>query len=143
MNIRLFLLVGLGMLACLSGLVAQTTKTIHQTFNLDGAQKVTINFVGKSIEVRETKGSRVLVEVSVKLGLPNDRLLDFVINQGRYNLEVSRNTATGELIITSKKSNNVLIMKGQECPEELAYIVYVPAAIKFVNNSTVENSSRE
>ncbi len=126
--------------ACSAFLAAQASKTVHQTFMLDGAQKVNINVVGTKVEIRETKGSRVLVEMSIKLSVPNERLLDYVINNGRYDLLHELNNATGELTITSPRTNNVLLVKGQECYEDLTYVIYLPAAVKFANNSTIENS---
>lgn len=131
------------LLGCCGWATAQSTKTIHQTFALDGAHKVNVNVVGNSVEMRETKGSRVLVEVTVKLSVPNDRLLDFVVNSGRYDLDKILESATGELTISSKRTNNVIMVKGKECYEELSYIFYIPASIKYVNNSTIENINRE
>lgn len=121
----------------------QSSKTIHQTFQVDNAQKININVVGTKVEMRETKGSRVMVEVSVKLSVPNDRLLDFVINNGRYDLNRELNSASGELTISSKKTNNVLIVQGKECYEEISYVFYLPPAIKYANNSTIENTNRD
>ncbi len=122
---------------------AQMTKTIHQTFTLDDATNVDINVVGKNIEIRPTKGSRVMVEITVQISDPSERLLDFIINSGRYNLEKTLDVAQGRLKIASKRSNNVIMVKGKECYEQLSYVFYVPAAIKYVNNSTTEEDKRE
>jgi len=125
---------------CCTWLSAQASKTVHQTFQLDGAQKVNINVVGTKVDIRETKGSRVLIEMSIRLSVPNERLLDYVINNGRYDLLHELNLTTGELTITSPRTNNVLLVKGQECYEEITYVVYLPTTVKFANNSTIENS---
>jgi hypothetical protein len=122
---------------------AQSSKTIHQTFQLDGVSKVNINVVGSKIEMRETKGSRVMVEMTIKLSVPNDRLLDFVINNGRYDLLKETDNTSGELVISSKRGNNVLIVQGKECFEEVSYVFYLPPAIKYANNSTIENINRD
>jgi hypothetical protein len=121
----------------------QMTKTIHQTFTLDDAKSVDINVVGKNIEIRETKGSRVMVEITIQISDPNERLLDFIINSGRYNLDKTIDVAQGRLKIASKRTNNVIMVKGKECYEQLSYIFYVPAAVKYVNNSTTEEDRRE
>jgi len=122
---------------------AQMTKTIHQTFTLEDATSVDINVVGKNVEIRETKGSRVMVEITIQLSEPNERLLDFIINSGRYNLDRTIDAAQGRLKIASKRTNNVIMVKGKECYEQLSYIFYVPAAVKYVNNSTTEEDRRE
>jgi len=122
---------------------AQITKTIHQTFTLDDATNVDINVVGKNVEIRETKGSRVMVEITIQISEPNERLLDFIINSGRYNLDRTMDVSQGRLKIASKRTNNVIMVKGKECYEQLSYIFYVPAAVKYVNNSTTEEDRRE
>ena len=47
--------------------------------------------------MRETKGSRILCEVTIKLAVANERLLDFVANSGRYDLEKVIDNAINEL----------------------------------------------
>lgn len=118
----------------------QVSKTLHQTFFLDGAEKVNINVVAKDIRMEETKGTRILVETKVTISLPNARLLDFVCNSRRYDLVATVDATTKELTIASKKSNDVIIVKGEECLETLEYIIYMPANVKFSNNSTIVNS---
>lgn len=115
----------------------QVTKTLHQTFTLDATEKVNINVVAKKIEMKETKGTRILVETKVTISLPNDRLLDFVCNSGRYDLTKTVDVSTRELTISSKKTNDVIVVKGEECVETLEYTIYMPASVKFSNNSTL------
>ncbi|MCH2043621.1 MAG: hypothetical protein MK212_05725 [Saprospiraceae bacterium] len=112
---------------------------MHQTFTMDGAENVTINVVGKNVEVFETKGSRVLVEVEVTLMNPNERLLDFIANSGRYNLVKKIDESTKQLSLESKKTNGVIMVKGEECAEELSYRFYIPTNVRAINNSTIEN----
>lgn len=122
---------------CMGTSFGQVSKTLHQTFTLDAAEKVNINVVAKKVEMKETKGSRVLVETKVTISLPNARLLDFVCNSGRYDLVKIVDASTRELTISSKKTNDVLIIKGEECVEVLEYIIYMPTSVKFANNSTL------
>lgn len=123
--------------------IAQSAKTLHQTFQTDNAQKININVVGSKVEMRETKGSRILVEMTIILSVPNERLLDFVINKGRYDLSKELDSTTGELTISSQRTNNVLIVQGKECYEEINYIFYIPPSIKYANNSTIESFGRD
>ncbi|CAA6805838.1 MAG: Unknown protein [uncultured Aureispira sp.] len=122
---------------CMGISFAQVTKTLHQTFTLDAAEKVNINVVAKSVEMKETNGSRILVETKVMISLPNARLLDFVCNSGRYDLIKRMDETTRELTIASKKTNDILIIKGEECVEILEYVIYMPTSVKFANNSTL------
>lgn len=122
---------------CMGTSFSQVSKTLHQTFTLDNAEKVNVNVVAKKIEMKETKGTRILVETKITLSLPNERLLDFVSNSGRYDLTKTMDAGTRELTITSKKSNDVIVVKGEECHEILEYTIYMPASVKFANNSTL------
>lgn len=122
---------------CMGTIWGQVSKTLHQTFTLDAAEKVNVNVVGRRVEMKETKGSRILVETKVIISLPNDRLLDFVCNSGRYDLIKTTDATTRELTISSKKTNDILIIKGEECVEILEYTIYMPISVKFANNSTL------
>jgi len=122
---------------CMGTTFSQVTKTLHQTFSIDAAEKVNLNVVAKKIELKETKGSRILIETKITISLPNERLLDFISNSGRYDLIKTMDAATREISIDSKKSNDVIIVKGEECHEILEYTIYMPEAIKFANNSTL------
>lgn len=133
------------LLVCISAfaLHGQVTKTIHQTFHVKDAAKVNINVVAKDVEVRPTQGSRVMVETTVNISAPRARLLDYLANSGRYDLVTTLNDATAELTIASKKTNGVIMVKGEECREELTYILYIPEQVAYVNNSTIETPSKE
>jgi hypothetical protein len=136
MKLRLFFI----LLLCWFGTevcFCQVSKTLHQTFTLDATEKVNINVVAKKIEMKETKGTRILVETKVTISLPNNRLLDFVCNSGRYDLTKTVDATTRELTISSKKTNDVIVVKGQECVETLEYTIYMPASVKYSNNSTL------
>ena len=122
---------------CMGTGFCQVTKTLHQTFTLDAAEKVNVNVVARRVEMKETKGSRILVETKVTISLPNDRLLDFVCNSGRYDLIKTIDASTRELTISSKKTNDILIIKGEECVEILEYVIYMPTSVKLANNSTL------
>lgn len=139
MKLRVYITLLLCWLGC-SMSFGQVSKTLHQTFFLDGAEKVNINVVAKNIRMEETKGTRILVETKVTISLPNARLLDFVCNSRRYDLVATVDATTKELTISSKKSNDVIIVKGEECVETLEYVIYMPANVKFSNNSTIVNS---
>lgn len=121
----------------------QASKIIHQTFTLDGAEKININVVGARVEIKETRGSRILIETHISISMPNERLLDYVANGGRYDLIKELDVSKNELIISSKKTNNVLVIRGEECYEEVSYVFYLPIAVRYANNSTISTLSKE
>lgn len=133
MTIRTFLVI----FACLFSVAlwAQPSKNFHQVFTpkaeitklvLDIAQAEDI------VEVRKTQGSRIMVEATVRISLPNETLLQYLVDNGRYNLVESTSDADAAYILSTKKNNNVIMIKGEECHEEVTYIIYVPESIPSV-----------
>ena len=94
-------------------------------------RSVALNLNAKRIEIKETKGSRIMVETRIALGTPSDHLLKYLIEGGRYDLVQELDPVTGQLRLSRKPNLNVLIIKGKECNEDLEFIVYLPANVKF------------
>ena len=69
----------------------------------ENVETIIVDIKGDEVEIKETKGTRILVETLVKLSLPNEALLNFVIESGRYELIKKHNSSTRELSIESKK----------------------------------------
>ena len=92
----------------------------------ENVETIIVDIKGDEVEIKETKGTRILVETLVKLSLPNEALLNFVIESGRYELIKKHNSSTRELSIESKKNRNLIIVKGDECKEDIKYKIYIP-----------------
>ena len=120
------------------GLSAQVTTTLHQTILASGADEVSFALEG-DIEIRETKGSRIIVETVISLESDNAALLDYLANSGRYDILQSVSEAESMITLTSKERTNVIIIKGKECNEEIKYVVYLPEGIKNTENLTAVN----
>ena len=120
----LFFLLGLN---CSFG---QVSKKTHQTIILGNAEAIKISIKDATVEIKETKGTRILIETSILLSVPNEALLDFVIENGRYELVQIMDEASRELSIESKKDNNVIVVKGETCKEHITYTIYVPANVR-------------
>lgn len=118
------------LLTCLS--FGQVSKKTYQTIIAGNAEAVRINITGANVDFKETKGSRILVETMIKLSVPNEALLNFVIENGRYELSQTMDASTRELVLESKKDKNVIVVKGEICAEEVTYIVYVPSNIRTI-----------
>ena len=116
---------------------AQASKKLNQTFSLDNAQTIHIDAQKSHIKIERIQGSRILVEIAAHISTPNLTLLEFIAKKGRYNLTKILDSNTGELILTENKSNNPLIIKGEEVIEKISYTIYIPNSVKYVgiNNS--------
>lgn len=120
---------------------AQVSQTISNAYTIDA--EINQLFLdlepNATIEVRKTAASRVSIEMTIRAHVPNDKMLSFLIEQGRYNHETTTDNGKGTLKIANKKNKTTLMVKGQECREEFIYIVYVPNQIQFVKNVNGEN----
>lgn len=108
----------------------QIKKKAYETIVTDNVEVVRVNIQGASVIFKETKGTRILVETSIKLSVPNPALLSFVIERGRYKLMQTRESSTRELILEAKKNKNAILVKGELCAEEVAYTIYIPTHIR-------------
>lgn len=133
------LLLLLTLVACSASLQAQATASTNQTITTQGVDQLELNLFSPDVEIRETKGSRLIVESHITIeGLSNSALLDYVIKAGRYDLETKSDASTQTLTLTRKTDVRVLMSKGQECTERVRYIVLVPSAIKNVKTNTAQ-----
>jgi len=109
---------------------AQVSKKAYQTIVVGDTEVLKIAIEGAEVQVKSTKGKRVLVETSVVLSVPNQALLDFVVQKGRYNLDQMMDAANRTFSLISPKGQNVIIVKGEQCKEHISYVVYVPEGIR-------------
>ncbi len=115
---------------------AQVCQTIAHAYTIDTeiTQLILDLENNAKVEIRKTAASRVSIEVTIKAQVPNDKMLSFLVEQGRYAHETTADNGKGTLKIANKKNKTVLMVKGQEVKEEFVYIVYVPNQIQFVKN---------
>lgn len=93
------------------------------------AESIKIDIEGAKVILKETKGTRILVETSIELSLPNNALLNFVVESGRYELTKTVDATSRQLFLSSKKNKNVIVVKGETCLEKVVYTIYVPSSI--------------
>ena len=109
---------------------SQVSKKTYQTIMTGNAESIKIDIEGAKVDLKETKGTRILVETSVQLSLPNEALLNFVVESGRYELTKTVDATSRQLSLSSKKNKNVIVVKGETCKEKIVYTIYVPNTIK-------------
>ena len=116
--------------------------TKHTTFVLDGINQVKLDVGTSQVDVRETKGSRVLIEITASAEVPNESMMNFLVESGRYELISETDLSNGTLVLSKKKNNNVIVIKGKECIEEVSYVVYIPSSIKYVNTNMTSSTKQ-
>lgn len=112
--------------------LGQVSKKTYQTIIAHNTDVIRINIEGATVELKETKGTRILVETSIKLSVPNEALLNFVIGNGRYELVQTKDESKRELLLEAKKDKNVILVKGELCAESVTYTIYVPATMSAI-----------
>lgn len=112
--------------------LGQVSKKTYHTIIANNTEVIRINIEGATVELKETKGTRILVETAIKLSVPNEALLNFVVDNGRYELVQTKDESTRELLLEAKKDKNVILVKGELCAESVVYTIYVPSSMKAI-----------
>lgn len=128
-----------------SAAFGQTSQTLQESYTIEAdITQLVLDLGDGQVEIRNTAASRVSVETIVQVSnLSNERMLSFLIEQGRYTLTTEKDNSRGKMTIGHNKTRNVLIVKGEQCHETLTYIVYVPSSIKTVENKNAAKPSAQ
>lgn len=103
---------------------AQFSKTIHQTFDLDSVTELRLDLID-SFRLEPWNSSSLMVQTSTRMFGASQSLLDFVIKEGRYDVEVQREN--GVLHVRHKNPKRVSFQfKNAEFREEIEVIIYYP-----------------
>ena len=115
---------------------AQATASTNQTISVGTIASLNLDLRSESIEIRATKGSRVIIESHITLeNITNNKMLEYLIKAGRYELVTNMDASSKSLTIQRKVNSNVILVKGQECTENIRYVVLVPDSIKTVKEN--------
>lgn len=118
---------------------AQASMKYTQTFAAYDADKINVDIKGNNVKVvyKETRGTRILLETTVVISSDNLRLLEFVVEGGRYELTKDYDANTRQLTVNNKKDNDLIIIKGQEIKEEVTYVIYLPESAIIAGDNMV------
>jgi hypothetical protein len=122
-------------LFAVSNSYSQATLKFNQTFASQDAIKINMDVDSDNIQIKTIKGSRIVVETLIKISSSNTRLLEFIADGGRYNLDKSFDSRKSELNLISKKNKDIIRIKGETITEEFVYVIYVPETTAFVNEA--------
>lgn len=118
---------------------AQANKVVHQLLPIDATcSNVNLNFDTDDVVIYRTAGSRIQLEMTISIGSPNAKMLDFLVAQGRYDILTTADAETATFNIGHKQINAKMILQGKECTESFKYVVYIPASIKSVTINELE-----
>jgi hypothetical protein len=97
-----------------------------------GTTTVRINALSSQIEIFKTKGTRISIETAVRIKIGTLPLLDYLFKSGRYKMDVLVNGQLNMLTLSPPINNNVLLVKGAECEENITYKIHIPETVKHI-----------
>lgn len=116
---------------------AQATASTNELITATNIEVINLDLNSDNIEIKETKGSRIIIESHIELTtVNNSAMLNFLVNSGRYALKNKADATTQTLTITRNKTMNVLLVKGKECEEIISYTILIPDSVKVVNTKS-------
>lgn len=117
---------------------AQATASTNQMISVGDIASLQLDLKAETIEIKKTKGSRVIIESHITLSnMTNGALLEYLVKAGRYQLITSMDASDKSLTIKRKINSNVILVKGKECTEKIRYVVLVPESIKTVTENGI------
>jgi hypothetical protein len=112
---------------------AETSKFLRQTFTMDDFKEVILDVGKDDVVFEKTKGSRVIIETSVKISTANFMVLEYLANRGRYDFKKSVDNYTEEVIISACIEKEDIVIKGETLKEEVKHVIYIPQSVFLVD----------
>jgi len=116
---------------------AQLERTIHQTFEIGDASRISLDLVGE-LETQPWAGNNVLTETKIQIFDASPAILKYFIEEvHRYEIQADT-SAENQIVLKSfdKERKTVKTKKG-ECFEYVHVLVYVPEGFKKVDEVTL------
>ena len=114
---------------------AQLEKTIHQTFNVTDAQNIVVN-ISADYELKTWPGDAMLIETNVKLENATKAILDYVVESGRYKIELQDQGGGSNFNLIEKTINRAkLTTKMGLVNETVGIKIFVPENFDIGNKS--------
>ncbi len=123
-------------------LSAQASQKTPQLVTLPkGITELHIQAESDRVQIVKTKGSRISIETNIKISAGTMPLLKYLIDNGRYALAAKSDVHQNTLILSPQKNKKVLLIKGEECSEEVMYKIHIPASVKYVKTLSTSNDN--
>ncbi|NJC26616.1 hypothetical protein [Neolewinella antarctica] len=133
----------LALVAIGTALFAQNPADIfHKTVDLDAVNEVSLDvYANDNYEVRQWPGDDILVETSVKITNAKPSLLQFFLENNRYDLGANVTGDRMQLISTDKTRRQIQGREGTTT-EDVAIVVYMPEEFTDAGSNTYRRKSK-
>lgn len=113
----------------------QVSQYLHQILSVEQDEdnppsSMFIKLHTSRVEIQQMKGTRMMVTGKALLGISNIFFLDVLIEKGRYELFLSSDGGSG--LRLEDKPRQPMILQGEQCREEVTYVIYVPETVTTV-----------
>jgi len=114
-----------------------TTTQAHLIYAAD-IEKFHLEIDANLVELKSTKSKRIIIEQKIATSISNEKILQYIIKQRRYDITKIVDRTTNTVIVQAPKLSNTLIIKGELIIEAFHYIIYVPEHIhtQLLNDET-------
>lgn len=122
-------------------LSAQLKETLHQTFDIDEANTVSIN-LPNDVEMIKWAGNTVMAEIYVELTDARPSILRYYVEAGRY--EILGNPSGDTFTLSAKDPvRRTIRYKDLECYEFVKVKLFYPDVFDMVNETTLVRQEEE
>lgn len=117
---------------------AQMSRTIYQVFEVDSVKTVNLD-IADVYDIYSWAGSTILIETNVQLSHGSPEILDYLIKEGRYDVDMDTSAMPTVRIFTKmpdRKKKRVKTPDGEitELPEAK---IFVPDTFTWTNDKKV------
>lgn len=138
---KLICLIAISLLLPCSRTTAQSAqKTLVKSFNLLGADAVTLNLDGR-VDLQSWSQKSIRIQMKIEIKNKPESLLKGMIMAGRYNLESS--VQKNVLIIDQPAFERKVKLKSGELIEHISYLIHAPEHVHIEVNNTTSSSTTE
>lgn len=103
---------------------------LNQHLNPETLKSLGLKLKDQKLEIVYTKSSRILVETHIAIEAPNRKIVDYLISQNRYQVELKSTAKEGVYELIPEERSPVLV-SGELLEETVWYKLYIPEGTEF------------
>ena len=120
---------------------AQLSQVLHQTFDIDEANAISLNIVGE-YEIEKWPGNTIMTETSIQIYDASPSIFQHFVKAGRY--EILGESADVSYQLSSKDIERKTIRtKRGDCYEFVKIRIFVPEDFEVVDSKNLVRSNDE
>lgn len=116
---------------------AQTGTVIHQTFQVDSINELTLDLYQNDYQLEFWAGNTILTETKVKLYNAPEHVLEFFVEeQQRYKINDTLMTEKALHLVSNNKVRKPFEYRGTSCSEIVEVRLFIPDVFQMIEENT-------